>query len=307
MGNEKSDQKANEGARKTHPDTLDLTIPPPFHLQGAKLSTITQAIAYHGIRLARAPRVPPREGTKANVALAKTAISTYKNAKETTETIWKQRTHRDIRKPTQQFLYRVAHNAFKVGAYWKNIPSCEGRTRCPACNHHTESLEHILVECPHPTTQLVWKMATDLWPHDAESWPDISLGLIIACGSLEVRTRNHAPASDPPNNAVLRPHQGASRLLRILIAEAAHLIWRLRCERVIGGCTHSANAIATRWHRELTDRLTTDRIITTRLRHRHADQQLMRHTWEDVLERPEPDWHTNLEVLVGIKPPRPLA
>jgi ribonuclease HI len=45
-GNEGSDQLAKEGAEKEALDELNLEIPKEFDLQGAKLMTLTQAIAY---------------------------------------------------------------------------------------------------------------------------------------------------------------------------------------------------------------------------------------------------------------------
>lgn len=50
LGNEESDKLAKEGAEKEIQDNLPLEIPKEFDLQGAKLSTLTQAIAYRGIR-----------------------------------------------------------------------------------------------------------------------------------------------------------------------------------------------------------------------------------------------------------------
>jgi hypothetical protein len=49
QGNEESDRLAKVGANKNDPDNLDLEIPKNFDLQGAKLSTMTQALAYRGI------------------------------------------------------------------------------------------------------------------------------------------------------------------------------------------------------------------------------------------------------------------
>ena len=49
-GNEGSDALAKEGADKAEPDPLNLDIPKEFDLQGAKLATLTQALAYKGIK-----------------------------------------------------------------------------------------------------------------------------------------------------------------------------------------------------------------------------------------------------------------
>ena len=49
-GNKACNKLVKEGAKKERDDTFDLSIPDHFNIQGAKLSAITQAIAYRGIR-----------------------------------------------------------------------------------------------------------------------------------------------------------------------------------------------------------------------------------------------------------------
>ena len=48
-GNEECDRLVKEGARKAASDNLNLDIPRKFDLLGAKLATLSQAIAYRGI------------------------------------------------------------------------------------------------------------------------------------------------------------------------------------------------------------------------------------------------------------------
>jgi ribonuclease HI len=68
LGNEESDRLAKEGAEKDEPDPLNLEIPPEFDLQGAKLATLTQAVAYRGIRARKPPRI--RQTTEGNLRSA---------------------------------------------------------------------------------------------------------------------------------------------------------------------------------------------------------------------------------------------
>jgi len=56
-GNEQSDRLAKEGAINPTPDVLDLSVLDNFNVQGAKLRSLTQALAYRGIRNSRPP--PP--------------------------------------------------------------------------------------------------------------------------------------------------------------------------------------------------------------------------------------------------------
>ena len=49
QGNEESDRLAKEGTEKQLPDLLDLDVLENFDIQGTKLKTMTQALAYKGI------------------------------------------------------------------------------------------------------------------------------------------------------------------------------------------------------------------------------------------------------------------
>ncbi|KAA1479858.1 ribonuclease H-like protein [Dentipellis sp. KUC8613] len=302
-GNEQADSSANNGARKLIADELDLTIPPTFKLQGAKLSTITQAIAYRGIRQRKRAKLKTRTTTKNNLESAQSAIRNHTGQNETTRTIWQKRTHKDIRKPIQQFIWKATHGAYRLGAAWSNIPNHEDKAKCSACNDEDESLEHILTDCPVNTRDLVWKLAKDLWPHDEESWPDINLGILLACGNLVVPRRQ-------PNQTDLDARtyikQGASRLLRTIVSESLYLIWVFRCEREIGKRHHTKQEIISRWTQTISDRLLTDRIVATKIRRHDAEKFQLKDTWNEVLLDPPDDWHEKIEVLVGIKPPSPL-
>ena len=81
LGNEKSDELAKEGATKDVPDDLPLDIPPEYDLQGAKLATITQAIAYKGIRAQNEP--PTRQTAIRNLNISRSAIRDFTHLLET--------------------------------------------------------------------------------------------------------------------------------------------------------------------------------------------------------------------------------
>ena len=123
-------------------------------------------------------------------------------------------------------------------------------------------MEHILIHCREPATRLAWQFARSLWPHENPQWPEVSIGIILACSSISA-------AAEPPraNDAPGHPTwKGAIRLLQILISETAHLIWVLRCEQVIQEKIHCAREIKSRWVAAINKRLTEDRIIATRVK-----------------------------------------
>ncbi|KAI0044499.1 ribonuclease H-like protein [Auriscalpium vulgare] len=300
-GNEKADALANEGARKPIPDTLDLTIHPDFTLTGARLSTITQTLAYK--KIAQLEFTPTLPGTTLQLHHARDAAAATSGSLDTDSTVWTGCASRDLPKTMQQFIFRTLHRSYKIGAFWLPIPGYEERAVCTACHDPIETMEHILTECPDNHQSHLWTLAEDLWPHGAHSWPNVSLGTVLASGRLEARL------PDPDNPNTLKPHKGASRLLKILVSETARLIWVLRCDRAINGTIVSAHSAARRWHNKITERLITDRIVATRKNRRSTTIGLMQATWKGTLENEDdlpPDWAEIKEVLVGIKLPRPL-
>jgi hypothetical protein len=82
----------------------------------------------------------------------------------------------------------------------------------------------------HSDAALAFYMDDNLAP---ERWPNINLGTILGIGCLSNPREENAG-----NRAGQAPHptpkeRASTRLLQIILSEAAHLIWVLRCERVI--------------------------------------------------------------------------
>ena len=185
QGNEGSDALAKLGANKEHPDPMNLEIPLDFDIQGAKLSTLTQAVAYKGILEQKQP--DPRQTTTRNLRLTRMAIKRVTGGLETDAAIWKNIRKTTIRPLIQQFLYRTMHGTHLVGKYWRHINGYEARETCTACNE-TESMSHILTQCNETSTQLIWRLAKTLWPHRNTPWPEITLGTILGCGSISLHS-----------------------------------------------------------------------------------------------------------------------
>ncbi|KAI0048315.1 hypothetical protein FA95DRAFT_1463371, partial [Auriscalpium vulgare] len=96
--------------------------------------------------------------------------------------------------------------------------------------------------------------------------------------------------------------KGASRLLRILISESAHLIWNIRCERQIGGKTHTKASIITRWTRAINERLTSDTLAARNILRTERAFDTVHSTWkgtlQDEIHLPF-EWAKARQVLVG--------
>ncbi|KAF8126585.1 hypothetical protein EV363DRAFT_1173921, partial [Boletus edulis] len=299
LGNERADALANKGARKDHPDTIDCKVPENFRLPGIKLTTITQHIAYTAIRKNR--DTPYTRNTLINLDITRYTIQDITRNLETDAMLWRNLRHPDIHRPIQNFLYRAMTGSLRIGDFWANIPNYEVRALCPHCKDTTESLEHILTECDVEENATIWKLVKHVWPDPTTNWTTPTLGHILGCGNL-------TPTADE-QETVSQKQKGITRLKRILISESAYLLWTLRCDRVIGNHSHTRTAITTRWKNAIMTRLDIDRRLAKANR-KHYTKTKVLHTWTPIISDPQTlphDWTTNLEVLVGIKLPRPPA
>jgi len=94
-----------------------------------------------------------------------------------------------------------------IGDFWSNIHYLAHRARCASCDASLEAIEHILLECEHPTATHIWRLAQRAWSATFGQWPNITLGLILGCDSIAL----HSPETDDHKN------KGPSRLLTILV------------------------------------------------------------------------------------------
>src|ERR1700677_1098754 len=123
---------------------------------------------------------------------------------------------------------------------------------------------------------IVWRLTRDSWDHEQYKWPAISLGVILGCGNLSAKP--HAERQ-PDQRQTTVNQRGVSRLLQILISEAAHLIWVLRCERVIQERIHSAQETEAHWLKAINRRLTEDKIVVTKIKQEKQYTKLIKATW----------------------------
>ena len=140
-GNKGSNGLVKDGANKRDPDVLDLRVPKEFDLQGAKLVTITQALAYKGIKERHPPR--NRDTTDRNLNLTRiAALLGYTGKMETNESIWHSLQNPVIRLRIHQFLYKTMQSMQKIGEFWVHIPNFEERSICLTCQTIEASASH---------------------------------------------------------------------------------------------------------------------------------------------------------------------
>ncbi|KAJ7831750.1 hypothetical protein B0H13DRAFT_1654551 [Mycena leptocephala] len=300
-------EPAMEMARKMaskHPNTIvngqfQTMIPPAYDLNGMKLRTGTQRTFYRAIKSRR--RKPDRMKTTIMLDRTRHVAKELSGRTPTDGEIWKSLNHKDISRTTRAYLWRGMHQAYKIGEHWRNIPTFEHWAECRHCAVD-DSMEHILIDCEAPGREKLWNLAQELWEKTGHNWPEINLGSIFACGLAHFKT------------ATGKRDKGADRLFRILISETAHLIWKLRCTRVIERGSDptryfSEKEIHNRWLSCINQRLRIDLLLTDRHKYgnRASDFKLVLSTWKHVLMDAENLQDTQIlqsRVLVGIDPLR---
>ncbi|KAJ7266816.1 hypothetical protein C8J57DRAFT_976327, partial [Mycena rebaudengoi] len=261
-------------------------------LQGVSLANTSQAIFYRAIRESR----PRPERIKMHVMLDITCYAVkYQCGKTPTdEQIWKsiRNTDIDITCTIRDFLWRCLHQSYKCGTYWRNISTYEHWGICPTCQVD-ETMEHLLLECNTPGQELIWQSSRQLWEKKHKKLPDMTIGPNLGCSLAEFK------------NSRGKKNHAAGRLFRILISKSAHIIWKLRNERVISGRKHSNLEIYNKWVNCLNMRLKMDQLLTdiSRYGSQATKFEWVLQTWDGVLmdnKNLPQNWIWQSGVLVGI-------
>ncbi|OJT09006.1 Ribonuclease H1 [Trametes pubescens] len=295
-GNEAADVLAAAGSEKEPDSVRRLSVPPVgFVADGVCLWALTQRLAYQGIKLHRA--LPRRRRTERTVQQVLAALEDWK-LHPTEAALWRSLRRPDIRRSLRDFWWKALHGALRVGEFWRNIPGYEQRAICGVCDAE-ESLEHILVECACPTVALIWELVTALLGRAHVVTPRLTYGVLLGapCLSLMGLVGEGVSCND--------------RLLRIVVTESVHLIWKLRCERVIEPTFdaergHSRSEVRAKWLAAINRRLQLDQhLVHPRLGKAALHRDTVLATWNEVLcdrtSLPE-DWILMPGVLVGSTP-----
>jgi hypothetical protein len=187
-------------------------------------------------------------------------------------------------------------NTHKIGDYWNNIDNYGHRANCEKCRT-TEDLEHVLLQCNVLGQEIIWKNVKKLWPKKHETWPElINIGWIARCGLIEFTGWE---------GKILK---GESHAYKIIMSKSAHLIWKLRCERIHNGKPENEwpkeTEIHNHWLATINARLTLDRSSTNWEYSKKAIKHgIVLSTWKKMLKNekdlPE-NWLKSPRVLVGI-------
>ncbi|PBK82299.1 hypothetical protein ARMGADRAFT_946869 [Armillaria gallica] len=230
---------------------MALEIEDQFVVNGMKLATMTQAIAYHGIKEQHGKC--QRKATDYGIDRIRASIADVNGIAPSDAMIWRAMRNNNISRNVRGFLWKVTHKAYRLGNAWTDLgPEYASQALCLGCGAE-ETMEHILLDCSIPGQEQVWSLTQGLWEKKGHMWPCLLLGLILGCMLYE------------PKSNVGKTLTGAARLFRIMISESAHLIWKLQCERRIVNSDDpekwpTDNEITGHWVHMIKQRLTLDRL-----------------------------------------------
>ncbi|KAF9494932.1 hypothetical protein BDN71DRAFT_1392542 [Pleurotus eryngii] len=299
-GNEAADILADEGARKEHGNDENIEIHQSLRLTGAKLSKITQSLAYKAIRERNLQTERyQRKRTADMVDTVQNHVEEALGEIPTEERIWKSIRNKDLSRQARYYLWMTAHDAYCIGTHWLKpnyTEELQRRSECLHCHGAIEDMGHILSRCETPGQEQIWQLTKDLWEKTGRTWTQPWIGNIIACALS--KTSENKKERDP----------GGNRLWRIIVSESVYLIWKLRCERVIQNenTVFSIQEVSNRWLAVINARLELDCDMTDKsLGKRKLKEKVVLHTWKGALKgesRLPRNWIKTGGVLVGIGP-----
>ncbi len=236
--NEAADDLAALGAMKATPDNLELNIPPRFRITGARLQDMTQKLAYRAIWSRKAAKISQRPRAMANMDRIASGIQAAFGV-QLQATIWLSLRTQHVSRQASQFMWMAIHDGYMIGSHWQRpnmSDEMRARATCTRCGE-LETMTHIIFECEAFGQEIIWGLLRETWSFTKVPWRDPGWGTAFGA----------ACAVFTGDKGVRKP--AAEKLWCILCTEAVHLIWKLRCERVIQreGREFTANEITNRY------------------------------------------------------------
>ncbi|TFK88719.1 hypothetical protein K466DRAFT_612852 [Polyporus arcularius HHB13444] len=295
--NEEADKLAGIGATKATGDQLPEAIPDRYRVTGARLQAMTQKLAYRAIRNRKDRLVSPRPRATANLDRITSGAKDAFGIQLRDETIWTSFRKKHVSRQISQFLWMAVHDGYMIGSHWlrTNMPTdLQARAACKICGE-CETMTHIIFECGAIGREVIWGLLRDTWAHTKAKWHEPIWGTTFGAAC-----------------AVFVTSEGARRtatesLWCILSTEALHLIWKLRCERVIqrDGEQFTVAEVVNRYYTTINARLNLDRRTAAIARGKKAlNPPEIERIWLPIIEKGHelpPRWVLDSGVLVGIK------
>ncbi|OSC96467.1 hypothetical protein PYCCODRAFT_1379163 [Trametes coccinea BRFM310] len=298
--NEAADQLAGQAAARAVGDPIHLCTDETLRLTGAKLSAITQELAYKAIRTIRAEKAGARASTAQRVAQILSDIADNFGVQLSEGMLWRSLKKPVVSREARQWVWMVIHDGYMVGERWLRpnmSDELKERAICKACGQ-TETMQHILFCCNACGRETIWALLRECWGATGLAGYDPDWGNIMGAACAIIR----------PNGPNSGRSAAAENRWAVLAIESAHLIWKLRCERVIAndGAEFTERAVANRWYATLARRLDLERkvVALTPGKKRAKLKIKVDAVWRPLigdLTDQSADWVTDSGVLVGIK------
>ncbi|KAH9885427.1 hypothetical protein C8Q73DRAFT_769902 [Cubamyces lactineus] len=299
-GNEAADQLAGQAAAREVEDLLSLDVDDALRLTGAKLSAMTQELAYKAIRTIRAKKAEARTSTAQRVAQILSDIDDNFKVQLFEGALWRSLKKPVVSREARQWIWMVIHDGYMLGDRWLRpnmSDELKARAVCSTCGQ-TETMQHILFCCNACGRETIWALLRETWEATGLTGYDPDWGNIMGAACAVIR----------PNGPDSKRSTAAEDRWAILAIESAHLIWKLRCERVItnNGDEFAERQVTNRWYSALNRRLDLERkVVALSLGKKRAKLQTkLDAVWRPLIEDlpdQSTDWVTDSGVLVGIK------
>ncbi|KAI9065870.1 hypothetical protein FKP32DRAFT_1646925 [Trametes sanguinea] len=257
-GNEKADRLAKQGTEMLNEGIFDLDVSPKYCISGAKLKVMTQSMAYRAIRERKSVATGKRRATTRTIDMVKKGLKEAYGVRNTDKAIWVALSRSTMTREVAQFVWKALHDLYMVGEQWLKPgmrPELQERATCKVCGV-VESLEHILTECRAVGRTQVLELMRKAWENSGGTWREPTLAVALGMASASLVTEAGA------RNKLMED------LWTTLWSESVHLIWKLRCERVIqnNGRQHCPEEVRRRWCKTVRLRRQADAHLAERAR-----------------------------------------
>ena len=187
-----------------------------YMTKGARLSTITQKIAYK-LAIKRNMTNPMDEKTKDRFAEIRKQIREQSGLEPTDEMIWKSIAKIEPAR-ISDFIWKIAHNRLKCGGFFRHVKGWEERQFCKC--EKIENIDHIMY-CEENHAEAVWKSLEEIWYLVTnETYNRPSIEETIGIGTIRIKQKNTY-------------NKDLTQLYQRLTLLAVWTIWKMRNKRVI--------------------------------------------------------------------------
>ena len=254
---------------------IDTEIDPMLMLEGVKLSTLTQKIAYEEIRKLRSKKDIDNEKVEEALEIAKGKAERLTGYRPSDEDIWKG-LYKNVEKKAGDLLWKFNKQRLRCGTYFKNIPGWSDKQHC-SCGM-VETPEHIFFECKENGSIKVWKEVRKLWKKldPLNRWIRPSRKLLPALAGMKFNNKGNQDINKTETTRYIT-----------FVSTAIWTIWKNRNNRIFRNNNISPKILAKSWLKEIQDLANQELAAVTLYpyKKRFIEYERVRETWakDDII------------------------